>query len=277
MKPLILTLLLLELVASTPTSHAATSNDIVRIAYHIDIPADPSPPFRWLECNDTKQSTGSIRHLHETVFRDLNKTIEWVSGDTTPGSNKAKTDEKYQQLQKNDFDFLVTRHVEGHSYNTVSARLVTQRTSLITDISHPIFNGDITSLASYSGGVRYSASLSNAIYAYLTTHKLPIKTYTSNRDALTSLINNDIDYVITEYFIGKEWAYNHKVTDQLVFHDIDIEGPSIYLLASKYGNASNLITEINNKLQELHNNGFFERLNQYYLSQWLSQPCVPPL
>ncbi len=277
MKQLILTLSTLILTTFMSLGNSAENNDIVRIARLVDITADPSPPLRWLECNDSNRSTGSITHLLETIFRDLNKNIEWVVGSNTLSSNKVDVDKKYKQLELGDFDFMITRNpTADYSFDTLNALIATKRISLITTISNPVYKGDIKSLTAYSGGIRYFSSLSNAIHDYLKLNNLPAKTYENNNDVLTALISKDVDYVITEYFTGKEWTHNHKIKDQLVFHDIEIEGPSIYLLSSTHGKHANLISNINQKLKELNDSGFIERLNQYYLSQWLSQPCAHP-
>jgi ABC-type amino acid transport substrate-binding protein len=267
----------LYLLTIYPASLLANDINPARIGFINDY-VEHLPPYRWsASCIKGGESTGTITHLVDKVFKEMGVAYQWApSLEIDTHQQNSLLSIKYQQLQNQEVDFLVMPEVVMKSFekNTLTGvPLYSHHASVITYGDTDAYDGNLATLKSYKGGIYVVPGRLSSISEHFRTQQVHLEPYPEIDLALSALTSGEIDFLVSDRFASTIWAHQKKMKQQLQFFDIDQPLRKVYLVTKKEGPYSSLIETINTLVTKYNNNGYSEFLHRYYLIEWVKNPC----
>ncbi len=263
----------LYLLIISPAPLLADDVSTARISFVSDH-VEHLPPYRWaLNCVKGGESTGTIIHVVDKLFKDIATKYQWIPSPQIDPHQQLNR--KYQQLISQEIDFLVMPKIilDKFEHTLTGIRLYDHHASVITHADTLIYDGNFSSLKSYKGGIYAVPGSSSAISENLQTQQVTLEHYPKIEVALSALISGKIDYLISDRFASTIWAHQNNIKQKLQFSNIGQPLRQVYLVTKKGGKFSPLIEEMNTLVTEYNNNGYNEFIQRHYLIEWVKEPC----
>ncbi len=257
------------LLQAQPAAASRTLN--LGTSYALDL-----PPYQFID-RCSQQPTGTTIHLLSKIAQKLDTqfTIQYVT-------TFDKTNMLVNMLQQGELQGLFSLPVNLLSMPGLTIKSIISHSPVNIYKGSIIINKamykDIQSLEDLAGttaGVIGSSINNKRMMAELGKHSISAVDIANTNIALTRLLNQEVDFVMIDPF----YAQIKQSQEKFQGHFYIVRSPALDRAAHLFYNANNtsseLIAAIDKELQQAHQTGTYERLNDYYLKIWLNRKgCI---